>query len=715
MQPPRPSRARWSSWLFAAGMAGAFFLALSGVVVRHLTGVPAVRVYGAVGFFMALLACFALYGEALKRHSFLVSLSVPILLSLMTQWTGGWASPLSGFLFPLVALWAWFLGLRHAMAGAAMFIFLAIMSERGDLPAGPYLAAWICSLVLFLTLLKKVEEIRRQKERFQGKLERLHEEAKQLAVSSEPASFQATSERQVLKDKNLGARMSSVMGLEGALLRHLDLIRRSLDAHTAACFLLAQLGDKPVLRLRGAVSSCRDILPDTVIPFGESLVGLTAKERRKVLVDPLSAESAKTLPYYSRPQNVQSFLAIPVFLHAAEGEEPELAGVLLVDDVRAGHFDEHRTALAESFAAQVAETIQAVRVLHFSGAKTRNLDALYQASQAFSTLLDEEQVVQTTLETAVAMFDTDASMVALASLENGAVVVRAGTGSHRAGKTLEGMDGELAHFVMEKRKPIRYSKGMRGETAGMFQRRDPLWGGIQSCLMVPLSAGAQSLGVVRLDNRQADAFQEFDQEVLQTLANQAGLALENARRVRQVQELAVRDGLTGLHNHRYFQERLGEELIKADRYHKDLCLILMDVDHFKKFNDQYGHPEGDRILKAVADALARSVRNKIDTVARYGGEEFVALLPETSIQSGRELAERIRQKVESMILPKREGEGVFRVTLSLGVAAFPFDAREQGPLIQRADEALYHSKAAGRNKVSVYNAQLSKQTPKTPT
>jgi len=247
---------------------------------------------------------------------------------------------------------------------------------------------------------------------------------------------------------------------------------------------------------------------------------------------------------------------------------------------------------------------------------------------------------------------------------------------------------------------------MRGEEAGPFQRRDSLLGGIQSCLMVPLAAGDRSLGVIRLDSRRADAFQEYDQEVLQTLANQSGLALENARRIRQVQELAVRDGLTGLFNHRFFQERLSEELSKADRYHKDLCLILMDVDHFKKFNDQYGHPEGDRVLKSVAETLSRSVRQKIDTVARYGGEEFVAILPETGLAAGAELAERIRQRVDALMIARGDGKGIFRVTLSLGVSCFPFDAREQGVLIQTADEALYRSKASGRNKVTSFSSKV---------
>jgi len=705
MLPPSPSRARWSSWLFAAGAAGAFFLALSGVAVRRLSSVPSERIYVAAAVVLLGFAFCALYGENLKKLSYLASLSVPVFLSLMTQWTGGWASPLSGFLFPLVAIWAWFLGLQHALAAAGLFLLLEFASERGDLPPLSYWVAWFGALAFFMALLKKVEGIRLQKEKFQGKLEQLHAEAKQLAVSSEPVSFQASTDQSLLKEKSLDARLSTLMGLERAIQRDLGLIRRALDVHTAACFLMAPLDGKKVLRLSGVSSSAKDLTPDLVIPLGETLVGLSAKEQRKVLVDPLGVESARALSYYTRPQPIQSFLALPVFFPVSEDEEPELVGVLLLDSLKAGVFDEKTTRLAESFAEQLAETIQTVRVLHFSGAKTRNLNALYKASEAFSTLLDEERVVQTTLETAVGMVESDASMVALASLDGEALSVRVGRGQHRPGKVLEGLDGELARWVLDNLKPIRYSRGMRGEDAGPFRRRDSLLGGIQSCLMVPLAAGERALGVIRLDSRRPEAFQESDQEVLQILANQAGLALENARRVCQVQELAVRDGLTGLFNHRYFQERLSGEISKADRYHKDLCLIMMDVDHFKKFNDQYGHPEGDRVLRSVAETILKSVRQKVDIAARYGGEEFVVILPEANLQAGTELAERIRQRVEESLIARGDGNGVFRVTLSLGVSAFPFDARDQGTLIQTADEALYRAKEAGRNKVSIFSGK----------
>ena len=221
-------------------------------------------------------------------------------------------------------------------------------------------------------------------------------------------------------------------------------------------------------------------------------------------------------------------------------------------------------------------------------------------------------------------------------------------------------------------------------------------GQVQSFLMVPLMMGGDLLGVIRLNSYKPDIYQEYDQDVLTTLANQTAMAFENALMVQQTKEMAIRDGLTGVYNHRHFQEKLAEELVKSERYNKDLSVVLLDVDHFKKFNDNYGHQEGDKVLKTVAEIIQNTVRHKIDTVARYGGEEFAVILPEADGNIGKDLAERIRKNIEGHIF-ENNGKTVYRVTTSIGVSSYPFDSREQKELIQFADKALYAAKGAGRN------------------
>jgi len=165
-----------------------------------------------------------------------------------------------------------------------------------------------------------------------------------------------------------------------------------------------------------------------------------------------------------------------------------------------------------------------------------------------------------------------------------------------------------------------------------------------------------------------------------------------------LKNLAIRDGLTGLYNHRYFQEALAVELVRSRRYTRNLSLVFVDVDFFKKYNDTHGHPEGDKVLIALSNIFRDCLRVS-DTIARYGGEEFVLLLPETTKEGAFHISERIRNKVFDHPFPGRETQPLGRVTISLGVATFPQDGADGSSLIERADKALYEAKKTGRNRV----------------
>ena len=165
-----------------------------------------------------------------------------------------------------------------------------------------------------------------------------------------------------------------------------------------------------------------------------------------------------------------------------------------------------------------------------------------------------------------------------------------------------------------------------------------------------------------------------------------------------LRELATRDGLTGLYNHRHFKDLLGRELSRAERYERPLCLIMLDVDRFKNYNDTHGHPAGDEVLKTLADIINTRLRD-VDSSARYGGEEFVILLPETDRKDGKMVAEDIRTQMENYPFEGRESQPLGKVTVSLGVAEFPADCSDSSSLIKKADEALDRAKDEGRNRV----------------
>lgn len=176
--------------------------------------------------------------------------------------------------------------------------------------------------------------------------------------------------------------------------------------------------------------------------------------------------------------------------------------------------------------------------------------------------------------------------------------------------------------------------------------------------------------------------------------------------VSKLEQLALKDGLTGLYNHRYFQEALERELSRGRRHDKPVGLLFVDVDHFKAYNDRFGHPAGDRLLSQLAALLRGGGDSGLppsgrvsDTAARYGGEEFVMLLPETDLRGCLTKAERVRKSVDGFNFNPGAGDGSEHVTVSIGVACFPQHAADKAALITAADEQLYRAKRGGRNRV----------------
>ncbi|HEX9024344.1 MAG TPA: GGDEF domain-containing protein, partial [Geobacteraceae bacterium] len=171
----------------------------------------------------------------------------------------------------------------------------------------------------------------------------------------------------------------------------------------------------------------------------------------------------------------------------------------------------------------------------------------------------------------------------------------------------------------------------------------------------------------------------------------------------RLHEMAFRDALTGLYNHRYFQEAMDKELSRAKRYQRDLALIIFDIDHFKKVNDAFGHPAGDLALAAIAGAAQQVVRDT-DILARYGGDEFAVILPETDFAGAQLMAERLRDKIEGLEI--EAGENTVKITISVGFTSYRNGARinEKGTVISMADKALYAAKHGGRNIIQAMRA-----------
>ena len=214
-------------------------------------------------------------------------------------------------------------------------------------------------------------------------------------------------------------------------------------------------------------------------------------------------------------------------------------------------------------------------------------------------------------------------------------------------------------------------------------------------LLYPVMAHERLLGVAHWMRPLGQPFTSEDILRLDALVPQAAVALENIRIRQEMNHLAATDGLTNLWNQRKMHELLREEMKRSTRYHRAVSVLMLDVDSFKTFNDTYGHPQGDQLLRNIAAILRAGVRN-VDFAGRYGGEDFLVILPETTKDDACRMAERIRSDVEAQALLEIEGKTVRR-TVSVGVASYPEDALSPAELVKRADEALYRAKRAGKN------------------
>ncbi len=217
-----------------------------------------------------------------------------------------------------------------------------------------------------------------------------------------------------------------------------------------------------------------------------------------------------------------------------------------------------------------------------------------------------------------------------------------------------------------------------------------------SLIGAPLLLGGSVSAIVRIESG-SESFTSADLRLLGAVSSLSAISLENIRLFLRTQELAITDSLTGLYTHSYFKERLREEVERAARYRERFSVIMMDLDKFKDFNDTYGHPAGDEVLRKVSAEVKKAVR-ETDIAGRYGGEEFGVILRNIEPGKAKDIAERIRSAVEACsfdFCPEDRG-----ITASLGVSFFPRSVTPD-ELIRTADDALYESKRCGRNRVSV--------------
>jgi diguanylate cyclase (GGDEF)-like protein len=355
------------------------------------------------------------------------------------------------------------------------------------------------------------------------------------------------------------------------------------------------------------------------------------------------------------------------------------------------------------FSLLAAALITNARMRMYQERAAKQFQIFYEASQQFITALHLAQV-----------FDVLVSMVELLTAYTRIIAISYNEQDHSANVVkIKGPSPDLAEgfrfeintgiysYALQKLKIVNMPDFQ--EHKGKYYRftpdeQEPLE--LHSLIIIPIVDNeSRPSGLLSIESNTINQFQGDLEKILFTLVGNASVAITRARLYRHMELLAITDGLTQLINHKHFQEQLTKELERSKRYKRPVSLLIMDIDHFKSFNDTYGHPVGDVVLKEIALCIRQAIRVN-DIAARYGGEEFTVIIPDSGQEGALVTAERIRKTVEQKIIVS--GVSQLHVTLSVGCATFPAQASGQQELIDNADKALYYSKETGRNRSTVF-------------
>lgn len=389
-------------------------------------------------------------------------------------------------------------------------------------------------------------------------------------------------------------------------------------------------------------------------------------------------------------------------------------GILSLDAHDYNKFNAEHARLVSAFADQVSIALENTRLYKDEVQSAARFKTLYEFGQSIITKMKLDDMYPEIYEAVKKLMKTEYFSIALVDREKGLI---SDVFIRDKGEDVElqtrAIGKGLFGKVISSGKPLlfhSFSLEEVNKTGAIVVGNTDEEEISQSILIVPLKASSGVIGVLSAQSYTPNMYDEKDTEVLQLLASNTAVAIENARLFQTIQSMAITDELTGLYNRRKFYDTAVQEFERSRRYQRPLSVIMLDIDHFKKVNDTYGHAIGDQVLQGLAHVIKGNLR-QVDILARYGGEEFVILLPETTVEEALRTAERLRTSTADATLPTRVGN--MSVTISLGVINQDESCRNLEELLDRSDQALYASKRTGRNKVSKWIPEYSTTLPGT--
>lgn len=492
----------------------------------------------------------------------------------------------------------------------------------------------------------------------------------------------------------MGQSLGTSVNLESTLEIIVSMIRKLMLYQSCVIFLI----EKGTLIAAKSVTPYRDILEySSLLKLEETIVNLVVQNKKPILITDMQSMSEQRIF-----KDEKSLVCVPLVV------KNEIVGVIYVGATRPGTYNEdhlHLLSILGNAASnaikssqlyeQLADHLKSMQRLNSRlDAKVKQSQALLELGQDLGSSLNLDETLRIIVRGMIDTFECQSAVVFLVRQvqeESKQVPMKYITPYE---SELENClipfedEDHILGWISHNKKGLLLVDTRETKLATIL--KDEL-----SVTVVPLIVENIVIGSLYMGHPQEDYFNDEALELLRNMAYLSAMTIRNAELYERTATMAITDGLTGLYTHRYFQERLEEEIIGAQRYGKPLALVMLDADNFKTYNDTQGHPEGDKVLIEFSNLL-RAYTRKSDLVCRVGGDEFTILLKEMDKKNAAQKAEAIRQAVQNKFY-----ERPVRVTASIGIACYPEDAETKKDLIKAADDALYYSKKSGRNKVSV--------------
>ena len=483
-------------------------------------------------------------------------------------------------------------------------------------------------------------------------------------------------------------RLSRAPSLQAVGRTVVEETRRIIDYHNARVYLIEEPDQVVPIAFEGRVGAYEHVDLDLLrCTLGEGFSGWVALHGEPLLINDANLD-ARGQTIFGTDDVDESMLVVPMQYDGTT------VGVITLSKLGLGGFDEDDLRVLTILADQAATAVESARLLARSQDLARELRRLLDMSGELSESLDPRQVANLMARHLANAMTVDECAISYWDRASGRL--------ESLGYWPPLRNDEIEPYFLVSGFPETLRTLERQDTV-IIDTEDPASDpaevalltrdGNRMLVMLPLVAKGQSIGLVELFSRTLVSWTDERLELARTMANEAAMALENARLYEDARKLADRDPLTGFYNHRFLHERLGEEVVRAQRARRPLSVLMLDLDDFKLVNDTFGHLFGDRVLTFTAELIRATLRIS-DVGARYGGDEFAVILPETDADDARIIAERILEAFRDHPFVG-EQRGPVPLAASIGVATFPADGRTATDLIAAADAALYAVKRAG--------------------